>query len=243
MRVLKIIQANTEIFNADQNENQTELEAIKTVASMSCEGNEIQKKDFEIRQTHTAICNLISLGFRDTAADIAVKLIPEAEESQHYKVAQDLCDRLIKHFFHEGNIESVHLYKTLYDKFTDLLSYEHESMLLYGKAIQNYKHLHPLETDELETLLNAIKKKLPVDNLWYHFYYYQCKSLMSSGKELEKIYLEAIRYFEKLHFNHTSFIVYFSKRLIQYYEKNNELKKAKTLIQKQKILLNSSSNN
>ena len=243
MRVLKIIQANPELFNADQKNNQTEQEAIKTIASLSCNGNKIQKLDFEIRQTHTAICNLISLGFRDTAVDIAVKLIPKAEKSQHYKVAQDLCDRLIKHFLHEGNLESVHLYKTLYDKFTDFLFYEHESMMLYGKAIQNYKHLHPVETEEIQTLLKAVKKKLPFDSLWYHYYYYQCKSLLSSGPELEKTYLEAISYFKNLHFHHITFIQYFSNALIKYYEQNNEIEKAKSFIQKQNIIINPSSNN
>lgn len=243
MRVLKIIQANPEIFNAEQNENQTEIEAIKIIASMSCKGNERQNEDFEIRQTHTAICNLLSLGFRKTAIDLAIKLIPKAEKSQHYKVAKDLCDRLIKHFFHVGNLESVYIYKTLYDKFNNLLSYEHESMLLYGKAIQNYKDIRPLEMDELKTLLEAVKNKLPTDNLWYRYYYYQFKSFMSSGKDLENIYLEAIGYFENLHFNHTSFIHYFSKQLIQHYQQNNEIEKAKILMKKQNLSVDPGSNN
>lgn len=233
MGVAKIIQKNPEIFKIDKDKNYTEIEAIRKIAAMECLGNEIQKENFAIRQTYTAICNLISLGYRETGIHQAIEILPKAEWFQQYKIAQDLCDRLITHFYQYGDMESVETYKALFDKYTLIISCEHESKLLYGQAIYNYKHILPIDMDGIMKLLEAIKKQLPVDSMWYHYYYYQCKTLMFEGEELEALYLEAINYFESLYLNHTNYISSFTDQLIKHYLENEHLEKAQLLIQKQ----------
>ncbi len=227
MRVLKIIQANPEIFDVDQDINYAEIDAIRKIASMECKGNKIQKQGFEIRQTHIAICNLMTLGYVEAAMELTIKLIPKAELTQQYKIAQDLCDILITHFYQIDDLDSVKIYKTLYDKFSSNISFEHESMLLCAKAIHSHRKITPpINLNEVKILLGAIKKKLPFDSLWYYYYYYQFKSIILKGEDLEKLYHEAIAYFKDLHFNHKSFTIIFSERLIMYYLKNNYFEKA-----------------
>ncbi len=237
MGVLKIIRENPEIFNVDLAENYSEIEAMRKIASMECKGHKIQVEYFEIRQRYTAICNLLNLGYRETAIDLSIKLIPKAEWYQQYKVAQDLCDILITHFYKYGNLETVNYYRHLYDRLTLILSCEHESKLLYGQAIYNYKHVLPIDVDELMKLLGRIKEKLPVDSLLYHYYYYQCRTLQYRGKELEKLYIEAIDYFKKTYFIHPIFTSIFYDELVRHYLKNDNLEKAQLLIQKQLNLL------
>ena len=233
MGVQKIIQTNPEVFNVNKNKNYSEPEAIRLVASMECKGNKIQIENFEIRQSYIAICNLISLGFRESAIEQAAELVSRAEWFQQYRIAQDLCDRLITHHYQYGEMESVNKYKALYDHYTLILSCEHESKLLYGQAIYNYQHIVPIDVKTIMSLLEAIKLKLPVDSLWYHYYYYQCKTLMYTGEDLENLYIEAIEYFENLYFSHTIFISIFSDKLIRYYLENDKLEKALLLVRKQ----------
>jgi len=232
MRVLKIIQANPEVFNKDQSKSYSEKEAIRILASMDCSGNEVQNEIFDIRQTHSAIFNLMDLGYRNTAVELATKLIPRSEQFHQFKIAQDLCDLLITHFYQEGNPDAIQIYKTLYDKYTLLISGEHLSKILFGKAIQNYKYEVPINKVELTLILNSIQSKLPYDTVWYHYYYYQCKSLMLGNEVLEQTYLDAIAYFEGLYLQHSSFIRFFCEGLVQFYKDKNALDKAEKIIQK-----------
>ncbi len=222
------------VFNVDRNKNHSEIEAIRIVASMECKGNKIQIENFEIRQSYIATCNLLSLGFRESSIELAVDLISRAEWFQQYRIAQDLCDKLITHYYQFGSLESVKKYKDLHDRFTLILSCEHESKLLYGEAVYNYQHIIPIDIKKIMSLLEAIKLKLPVDSLWYHYYYYQCKTLMYSGVELEELYIEAIQYFENLYFNHTNFISYFKDELIKHYLSNGHFEKALLLVEQEK---------
>ncbi len=233
MGVQKIIQANSEVFNVDKNKNRSEKEAIRIVAAMECEGNKIQIENFEIRQSYIAVCNLLSLGFRESSINLAIDLIARAEWFQQYRIAQDLCDKLITHYYLFGSLESVKKYKGLHDKYTLILSCEHESKLLYGEAVYNYQHLMPIDIEKIMKLLETIKQKLPVDSLWYHYYYYQCKTLMYSGAELEELYFEAIQYFENLYFNHTIFISMFKDELIKHYISSEYYEKALSLVQQE----------
>jgi len=228
MRVLKIIQANPEIFNTDQQKTYSEIEAIRKIASMESKGNKIQKNEFEIRQRHTAIGNLFSLGFVESAVELAILLIPEAEKAHQFKIAQDLCDTLITHYYHLQDLESVRIYKSLYDKFKSNISFEHESLLLCSKVIFNHKKIPFVDFEEIGVLLEAIKKKLPLDRLWYHFFYYYFKSMVLDEEELENLYNEAITYFENLNFRHPYFIDGFSEGLILYYLKKSAFEKVES---------------
>ena len=230
MRVQKIIQAYPNIFNVEQNADYSEMEAILKVASMDCLGNELQKEDFRIRQTHAAICNLLSLGFRTVAVELAIELIPKAEIAQNYVVAQDLCSHLIAHFYQLGDLDSVHLYRSLYDLFTLNIANEHSSMLLFGTAIHNHQTIKEVDTEEVTTLINLIKQNLPFDPLWYRYYYFQFSSFLKDGTALEQVYLAAFDYFENLHLRHTSFIIPFYEGLLKYYLTANEVEKAENLV-------------
>jgi len=241
MRVIKIIQANPELFGSDPNKQYNELEAIRLVASMQCKGNDIQNEAFELRQTHAAICNLMSLGFNNAAVSLAKKLIPHAELAQQFGIALDLCHKLIAHYYHIDDIESANIYQSLYDKFSVNISNEHETMLLCNKTIKNYKKLErqqSINPIELDILVEAVEKKLPFDVTWFHYYYYHYKSLILEGKELELLYLDALAYFDKLHYEHDSFSEVFLERLVIYYLDNYDLKLAEKYLHE----LNSGSN-
>lgn len=231
MRVPKIIQANPEIFDLDQNRNYTDIEAIRNVASMECKGNKIQQQEFEIRQTHTAIGNLLSLGYIEEAIELAVDILPKAEYAQQYKIALDLCDTLINYYYQVDDLDSVDKYKTLYDKFSSSISYEHETMLLLGSAAQNQKKLKPLDLSEVQILLAAVEQKLPYDSSLYHYYFYLFKSFTLDGDKLEKLYLEAIDYFKELYHNHTSLSGIFREKLIAHYLHHNFLVQAEKHLQ------------
>ena len=230
MRVQKIIQAHPDIFNVDQNADYSEREAIQIIASTDCRGNDLQKSDFRIRQTHAAICNLLSLGFRNAAVDLAIELIPKAELAQNYTVAQDLCCHLIAHFYQVGDLESVHLYRSLYDLFTLNIANEHSSMLLFGKAILNHQTVTLVDVEEVQTLIQLITQNLPFDPLWYRYYYFQFKALLKKGEDLEQLYLATIDYFENLYLRHPHFIIPFYKALIKYYLDHSKIEKAENLI-------------
>lgn len=230
MRVQKIIQAHPDIFNVEQNAVLSEIEAIQKIASMDCHGNELQKENFRIRQTHLAICNLLSLGFRATAVELAIELIPKAEIEQNYKVAQDLCGHLIAHFYQLRDLESVHLYKSLYDLFTLNIANEHSSMLLFGTAIYNHQTVVEVDVEEVKTLITLIEQNLPFDPLWYRYYYFQFNAFLKDGEDLELLYLAAIDYFENLHLNHPSFILPFYNGLIKYYLDKGALEKTENLL-------------
>lgn len=229
MCVLKIIQADTELFGSDPKKQYSEVEAIRLIASMRCKGNEIQNEVIVLRQTHTAICNLISLGYNEAAVKLAIKLIPKAELAQQFNIAQDLCYKLIAHYYHIEDVKSANIYLSLYGKYTLNMSYEHETMVLCNKTILNYKKLDAkdlVNVGEINVLLEAIEKKLPFDVTMYHYYYYQYKSLTLEGKDLEQLYLDAIAYFKNLHHKHYSFSDEFLGRLIVFYLDINDLEKA-----------------
>jgi len=225
MRVLKIIQANPEIFDTNQSKIQTEQEAIRVLASMRCRGSDIQKEGFQIRQTHNAIKNLISLGYLETAIDLAIGLIPKAQQAEQYGLAQDLCDTLIAFYYTVDDLESVQFYKKLYDKFGSNISFEHETLLLCNKAIYNHKKNPSSDLEEVDILLDTINKILPVDRIWYHYYYFQFKSMILTDVDLENLYQEAISYFKSLHYKHRYFTDLFTEGLISYYIKALDLKK------------------
>jgi len=235
MGVLEIIKANKEIFNVDESKNYTEKEAIRLIASMGCNGNQVQKRCFEIRQSYTAICNLYSLGFRESAVELSVELISKAEWFQQYSIAEDLCDKLVSHHFQYGSMHHVEKYKKLHDKFRLILSCEHDAMLLYGDAIYKHKHIITIEVRELIQKFEIIKDKLPADiySLKYYYYYYQCKTLSYQGKELEELLVQAKEFFEGLYFKHTIYISIFTDKLIRFYLEHNELEKALLLVEKQ----------
>ena len=71
MRVQKIILANPEVFNIDPLSIDSEIAAIRKIASMTVKGDPLQVLNFNIRQTYTAIYNLIGIGFHSLAIDFS----------------------------------------------------------------------------------------------------------------------------------------------------------------------------
>jgi len=230
MRVLKIIQTNPEVFNTDPTKNYTEQEAIRLIASLDPQGNSIQSNEIEIRQTHLAIQNLVSLGFIETAVNMAIDLIPKAQSSQNLLVIQDLCQLLISHYFKIDTPESVLNFKRLFDKVHSIVALEHETLLLCGRAILNQEKTPSTDLSKISVLLTSIKKKLHIDSTWYHYYYYQFRAILLNGEDLENLYLEAIDYFRKLHFKHGYFANIFLEKLIHYYLKLNNLEGVENIL-------------
>jgi hypothetical protein len=225
MRVLKIIQANPTFFKVDQNAKYSDLEAIRVIASLEGREDEVQFSAFDIRQTFTAILNLVDLGYLEEAIELAITLIPKAELAQEYRIAQDLCKTIITYFLLLDDLESVHLYQSLYDKLSVIVYNQYESINLFGRALSILKKNVPSEHLDVENLLNLLEKKISPSNPWYHYYYFQFKSLIMKDEYLERLYIDSIDFFNGHSFNHPFFVHFFTEALILFYLRTNSLEK------------------
>lgn len=230
MRVQKIILANPQVFQFDVSTIHSEMDAIQRIASMSCPEDLHLDVTFKIRQTFLAIYNLLALGFKTLAIDLAIDLVEEAETSHNYKIALDLCDLLIIHYIQIDDPSSIRTYKLLYDKFAQIVSNEHETTLLYWEVIENYSKVAFQGEKEIDSLVNAFLLRKPYDPINAPYYFYRLKAVLLQGKELEDLYLKAIEYFTALFGKHDTFIAFFKQQLIQYYLNHNEFQKADSLL-------------
>lgn len=233
MCVKKIIHSYPETFNVDPNTTYSEQDAIRLVASMKCDGSPLQKELVAIRQAHTAIHHLITLGFAEAAVELAEQLMPRAETAHLYKVAQDLCDILIAHYHFIQNKEALSKLKTIRNKFTMIISYEYDFKIIFAEAMHNYQLNIPVDIDDVQNMTDVIEKKLPKDTTRYHFSYFQSKALLLEGDDLVNLLHEAVDYFGRLHFKHYIPLRYFVHQLIKHHVKKDKYYKVTPLIENQ----------
>lgn len=230
MGVIRIIKNYPRVFNTQMDKEYTEEEGLRLIASAISQGSELQKDISLIRDTYQAVWRLVDFGFRKTSIEIAEKLVPQAVWHQKYSIAQDMCEELETYYSIFGNFELMNKYAALYKRYKDIRDYEYEAKKMYNEVVYRHKRGLPVETDKVISFLLELKNKLPKDNLCYHYIFFECKSLICEGAQLENLYLEAIDYFESLYFNHSTYISVFIKHLIEFYTSNNQLIKAKSII-------------
>ena len=72
-----------------------------------------------------------------------------------------------------------------------------KAMRLYGAVLNNFMMGLTLPKEDIRSMVQDLEENLKYDSVWYLYYYYQIKSLLFEGKELENMILEAISVFEK----------------------------------------------
>lgn len=230
MGVIKIIKDYPSVFSTQLDKNYTREEAIRLIAAALSQGSELQKDISLLRDTYHAVWRLIDFGFRETSVQLAESLVKQAEWYQKYSIAQDICEELEMYYSLFKDREAVEKYANLYLKYKEIRENEYKAKKLYKEIVYCYKRGLHIDTDRIMSILLELEEKLPKDNLCYHHIFFEFKSLILEGEELEELYLEAISYFESLHFRHTTYISVFIRDLIGYYIDSNQPVKAEALI-------------
>jgi len=231
VNIVDFLRSNFKKFEIDPNKHYSEHEALRLIGAAISKGSLLQQESFLVRDTYHAIWKMIDLGFRTTAIELAEKLIPQAAYHQQFAIAQDMCSQLAFHFHLYGEFEQAQKYDEMYQKYTITVACDYKARKLYSQAIYNHKRGLPIDTAELMQMLDSIKEKLQHDSLWYQYYYYQCKTLMVEGEQLETLLKEAVSYFEDAYYCHTSFISIFTKYLIEYYQGADQKEAARVLLE------------
>jgi len=226
MRVSKIIQANPEVFNTNPYKNYSKEEAVELIASMKYHAFGIQKKVFKLRQTYIAVCNLLDLGYRETAVELGIEAIAEAAALHEFGIAQELSAKLTQHFLQIDDEENIKRHKALFEKFSRTVKHHHKSLDLCAQILRNAQKLESVDENEVHALINLMQQYLPYDSIWYHYFYYRCKTLVQAGEEIEKTYKEGIEYFENLHHTHNLPSALLREGLILHYLKHEKMRKA-----------------
>lgn len=231
MGVIKIVKSYPEIFG-ELSDDMDEGKAWIAISSSISHGSQTQKISFSILDKYTAVCKLFKLGLRDSAIDMAKRVLKYAANQQHYSIAQQLCNLLVRHSYLFEDQTSVVRYDVLYRSYTNIIELEYQSQMIYGDLL--YKYERGLNFDELEIIRNLqlINEKLPFESQIYHYYFFSCQLMIATDYEYEKHLMIAIDYFEDLYFEHSAYISCFVNKLIQYNIKEGNNLKAEVLINK-----------
>lgn len=229
MGAVKVVKSYPEIFG-NYSDDLDEEKAWIAISSSISHGSQTQKISFSIHDKYTAVCKLFKLGLRDSAIEMANKVLKYAASQQHYSIAQQLCNLLVRHSHLFEDRASVVRYDVLYRSYTNIIELEYQSQMIYGDLL--YKYERGLDFDELEIIrgLHFIKEKLPFESQIYHYYFFSCQLMIATEYEYEKHLMNAIDYFEDLYFKHSAYISCFVNKLIQYNLKEGHNVKAEALI-------------
>lgn len=229
MGVINIVKSYPEIFGEMSDETDDD-QAWMLISSARSHGSQTQKISFGIHDRYTAVCKLFMLGLRDSAIDMAKRVLKYAASQQHYSIAQQLCNLLVRHSYLFEDQSSALKYDVLYRSYTNIIELEYQSQMIYGDLL--YKYERGLDFDEIEIIrsLQLIKEKLPFESQIYHYYFYSCQLMVASDYEYEKHLLSAINYFEDLYFEHSAYVSSFLNKLIQFNIKKENYIEAEVLI-------------
>ena len=159
MEVVKTVQNNPDIFKSQSSDQMGDDEAIDLIVSLQCDPHHPEKQSISIRQTHLAIDNLMDLGYVESAVNLALSCIKEAEQAGLYTIARDLCHQILPLLLFEGRIEEANEVSSLHARFTEVLKRQFEASSLFGEVYHN-------QSISLEEL-NQLKQNLSQDSLWH----------------------------------------------------------------------------
>ena len=231
MSVLKIIKLYPHVFNTEDRDY-TEEEAIKLISTCDSKGSYIQQSSFSIDDSYHAVCRLYKLGLRQPAVDLSLNLIKKAAWYQEYNVACQVAKFLENHYFNYEDFEKSEYYRNLCDQYNLMSVSEQDARRIYNRVFYNVQHGLETNLDVVSESLENIKKKLAVDSIIYHVYYFQCKYYLSEGIEQKEWIESAIDYFEGQYFRHEAHTNNFRFKYIQFYINCGEIDMAKSLLSK-----------
>lgn len=217
---------NTELFLDNLPKDCTTREIIKKISSLDIERNDAQKRYIENLDAQSAVLKLVTLGYRQEAKQIAESCYQNSKKNFNLKFAREMAEFLMNHEFKFGSLLEAQKWENHYLDLDKMVRAQIRAMRLYGTVLNNYMMGLTLPKEDLQLMVQTLEENIKYDSVWYLYYYYQIKSLLFEGKELENMLLEAISVFEKRYIKHSNFIVIFKIELINYYKKNMDYYRA-----------------
>ncbi len=217
---------NIELFLDNLPKDCTTREIIKKISSLDIERNDAQKRYIENLDAHSAVLKLVTLGYREEAKQIAEHCYQNSRQNFNLKFAREMAEFLMNHEFKFGSLLEAQKWEHEYLDLDKIIRAQIKAMRMYGTVLNNFMMGLTLPKEDIESMVQDLEENLKYDSVWYLYYYYQIKSLLYEGKELENMILEAISIFQKRYIKHSNFIVIFKIELINYYKKNEDYDRA-----------------
>lgn len=205
----------------------SDADYLNIVASCRSRGSSIQQMAFYIADGFAACTKLFALGLNVSAVELSKHIVSLASDYHRYSVVAELSKRLQRHFYKYEDLQTARLYEEKYERSQKADALEYEAQKLYLEVIYNYKHGLRVDKNKVLTSMRLINNRLPVDSCEYHYYFYQCRSILADKTEFPKVCAEAVAYFENLYFNHSAYILIFKCKLVSFYLEAGELELAK----------------
>ncbi len=215
--ILKVITDHPEAFDLEFDGNTSEDELLQIIYSVKKLGTSVQQNSMAMTKLYFGWTVLVKLGLRARAVPMGAQLLQTFNWSNHYLYAADICNYLMKHYFMFDNGIEAEKYEDMFKEYKNIYFLEAEMETLYCKII--YKNDHGLEINKaaVDRDLKELESRLQFYSSKYHFYFYQCKCILSEGAEYEQWCLKALAYFKNLYFKHELYYNAFIKKLYTYY--------------------------
>ena len=228
----------TESFLDNLPKDCTTREVIKKIASLDFDKNEAQKRYIENLDAHSAVLKLVTLGYREEARQIAEHCFKNSKANYNLKFAREMAEFLMNHEFKFGSLQEAKRWEQHYLTLNRTINSQIKAMRMFGTVLNNHMMGLTLDREDILSMVTDLEKGMKYDSVWYIYYYYQIKSLLYKGKDLEQMILEAIATFEKRYIRHTNFIVIFKIELINYYKDHMDYDRALEVVQQTIALTN-----
>jgi len=208
----------------------TTRDAIRKIINLDIERNDAQKRYINNLDAQHAVLKLVTLGYREEAKKIAKLCFTNSTQNHNLKIAREMAEFLMNHEYKFGSLSEAENWEQHYLELDKTVRAQIKAKRMYGTVLNNYMMGLTLPKEDLKEMVDNLESNIKYDSVWYLYYYYQIKSLLYEGKELEQMLKDAITLFERRYIRHSNFVVAFKIELINYYRSNKEFAKAAVLI-------------
>lgn len=217
---------NTKLFLDNLPKDCTTREIIEKICKLDVDGSDAQNRYIENLNAHSAVLKLVTLGYRKEAKKIALYCFENSTQNFNLKFAREMAEFLMNHEFKFGSLAEATEWEQHYLDLDKTIRAQARAKRMYGTVLNNYMMGLTLPKEDIIRMVRSLEENIKYDSVWYLYYYYQIKSLLYKGKELENMILEAIAVFEKRYIKHSNFVVIFKMELINYYKANKDYERA-----------------
>lgn len=217
---------NVKLFLDNLPKDCTTREVVKKISNLDIEKNDAQKRYIENLDAHNAVLKLVTLGYREEAKQIAKHCFKNSKQNYNLKFAREMAEFLMNHEYKFGSLLAAEEWEQHYLGLDRTIRAQAKAKRMYGIVLNNYMMGLTLPKEDILTMVQNLEENIKFDSVWYLYYYYQIKSLLFEGKELEEMLIEAVTVFEKRYIKHSNFIVIFKVELINYYKDNQDYDRA-----------------
>lgn len=193
------------------------------IASMSkSKGSNIQKLRFDIQEEYSAFKKIALNGMIEVVLKSGKNLVRKAIRYHDYNTARCVVEYIFQYYVSQEDDEQIEIYHKKYLEIEEICRLEHECKLQFGQ-VSSDRIINESSRKELMRWLEQSQNRLEIASSDFHFFYYKIQLAISDGEEYEKYCELAIVYFEKLYFNHATYISIFRNRLADYLIKKNDI--------------------